>query len=357
MINYLNQFLNKIKNGSIGYRIVIGFILLFYISIILMAVIKTDYYMTTPGTVYSVSSVIEIDSDYTSGKVYTVSVFEKQRISILNYLIASLERKVEVDKLPENTMSKHDEDIKGLILKQTSINASIIVAYKEAQKNDDSIQIDSQLLGLVVCSKVEDVDKDIHLEDIITHVNETQITSFTQLQTIIKDAVNNNVKTVEITVLRDGKIDGKINDDASKLESHKLNISLDKFSIGILPYYDIIEDNTKPSFEINKNNVQGPSGGLMQTIAIYNALTNKDITKGKIIMGTGTIDVDGNVGIIGGEKQKLITADLYNADIFFVPEDNYESALEEYQRIKNPDFKLVKVKTFTDALAELERIE
>lgn len=357
MINYLNQFLNKIKNGSIGYRIVIGFILLFYISIILMAVIKTDYYMLTPGTVSSVGSVIELDTDYTSGEVYTVSVFENQRISVLNYIIASFEKNVEINKLPENTMSQRNEDIKGYLLKQTSINASIIVAYNEAKLKDDSIQIKSQFLGYVVCNRVEGVDEDLHLEDIITHVNDIKITSFEQMQSIIKDAKNSKVKTIKMTVLRDGKIDGRINDDATKLKSYNLTISLNNLTFSVLPYYDIIESETKPSFTINNNKVQGSSGGLMQTIAIYNALTKGDITKNKIIMGTGSIDVDGNVGIIGGEKQKVITADLYSADIFFVPDGNYTSALEQYQKIKNPDFKLIKVKNFKQAIAELEKLE
>jgi PDZ domain-containing protein len=55
-----------------------------------------------------------------------------------------------------------------------------------------------------------------------------------------------------------------------------------------------------------------------------------DLTHGKRIMGTGTIDVDGTVGSIGGIKTKNHHADLYHADYFFVPEENYDEAMEQY---------------------------
>ena len=43
----------------------------------------------------------------------------------------------------------------------------------------------------------------------------------------------------------------------------------------------------------------------MTALAIYNYLTEEDITHGKTIVGTGTIDINGNVGLIGGVKYKL----------------------------------------------------
>ena len=43
-------------------------------------------------------------------------------------------------------------------------------------------------------------------------------------------------------------------------------------------------------------------------LMIYNALTEQDLTNGKKIVGTGTIERDGSVGVIGGVKYKIMGA-------------------------------------------------
>src|SRR5206468_3810390 len=42
--------------------------------------------------------------------------------------------------------------------------------------------------------------------------------------------------------------------------------------------------------------IGGPSAGLMLSLGIVDKLEPEDLTGGKIIAGTGTIDADGNVG-------------------------------------------------------------
>ncbi len=52
--------------------------------------------------------------------------------------------------------------------------------------------------------------------------------------------------------------------------------------------------------------IGGPSAGLMFTLGILDRLTPGDLAGGHFIAGTGTIDVDGTVGPIGGIVLKLI---------------------------------------------------
>jgi PDZ domain-containing protein len=73
-------------------------------------------------------------------------------------------------------------------------------------------------------------------------------------------------------------------------------------------------------------NVGGPSAGLMFTLGIIDTLTPGDLTRGMTIAGTGTMDVNGNVGPIGGIKQKLIAAQRKGAVAFLVPSDNWDAA-------------------------------
>lgn len=54
----------------------------------------------------------------------------------------------------------------------------------------------------------------------------------------------------------------------------------------------------------------------MMSLAIYNYLTENDITHGLKIAGTGTIDADGNVGTIGGIEYKIKGAIKNKVDVF-----------------------------------------
>ena len=70
---------------------------------------------------------------------------------------------------------------------------------------------------------------------------------------------------------------------------------------------------------INTSDIGGPSAGLAMALAIVNALTPGDLTGGKRVAVTGTIDADGRVGEIGGLPQKAVAARASHAQIFIVP--------------------------------------
>ena len=92
----------------------------------------------------------------------------------------------------------------------------------------------------------------------------------------------------------------------------------------------------------------------MIALAVYNSLVEEDITGGKIIAGTGTLDADGNVGEIGGIEYKLKGAVKKKADVFLVPSgNNYEEA-KKIKEKKKYKIDIVEVKTFYDALDYLK---
>ena len=119
----------------------------------------------------------------------------------------------------------------------------------------------------------------------------------------------------------------------------------------IAKYYNFPLKKIKLDFSSKEG---GPSGGFMLSLAIYNRLTKEDITKSRKIAGTGTIDKDGNVGEIGGVKYKVMGANSGDADIFFVPEANYEEAIK-YKEEKGFNLNIVKVSTLDDAIDYLRR--
>jgi Lon-like protease len=104
---------------------------------------------------------------------------------------------------------------------------------------------------------------------------------------------------------------------------------------------------------ITLEDVGGPSAGLMFTLGIIDKLKPEDLTGGKIIAGTGTIDNDGNVGPIGGIPQKLVGAKKAGAQVFLVPKGNCAEAVRNavdglpMAEVATVDDALTALKTFT----------
>lgn len=65
--------------------------------------------------------------------------------------------------------------------------------------------------------------------------------------------------------------------------------------------------------------VQGPSAGLMLTLAFLDQLTGSDLTGGATIAGTGVITPSGVVGPIGGITYKVTGAYHSGARVFLAP--------------------------------------
>ena len=106
------------------------------------------------------------------------------------------------------------------------------------------------------------------------------------------------------------------------------------------------------TLKIDLDKIGGPSAGLMFTLGIIDTLQPEDLTGGATIVGTGTIDDDGNVGPIGGIQQKLVAAKDAKAKVFLTPADNCAEALASAQ----PGLPLVKVATLDDALNALRAL-
>jgi PDZ domain-containing protein len=102
---------------------------------------------------------------------------------------------------------------------------------------------------------------------------------------------------------------------------------------------------------IDTGKVAGPSAGLAFTLALLDDLSAGDLTNGKKVAVTGTIDVDGNVGPVGGVAQKTAAAKRAGAIAFLVPPD--EEAEAKRHAGKMP---ILVIRTVDDALAALHQL-
>ncbi|MCP9206276.1 YlbL family protein [Streptomyces sp. NEAU-Y11] len=104
--------------------------------------------------------------------------------------------------------------------------------------------------------------------------------------------------------------------------------------------------------DIKLADVGGPSAGLMFALGIVDRLSPGDLTGGKFIAGTGTINEKGVVGPIGGIEMKTIGAREAGARYFLTPKENCAAAAKDVPG----GLRLVKVHTIDDALGALKKI-
>ncbi|WP_329533935.1 hypothetical protein OG568_31195 [Streptomyces sp. NBC_01450] len=104
--------------------------------------------------------------------------------------------------------------------------------------------------------------------------------------------------------------------------------------------------------------VGGPSAGLLFTLGIIDKLdgdgSGGDLTGGRTVAGTGTIDADGKVGAVGGVGLKTQAARRDGATVFLVPKAECSDAKSELPK----GLRLVPVTTLkgaVDALVSLEK--
>lgn len=78
---------------------------------------------------------------------------------------------------------------------------------------------------------------------------------------------------------------------------------------------------------VTVQDVGGPSAGLIFALGIVDKLTPGDLTAGRSIAGSGTITPEGEVGSIGGIRQKLAGAKRDGAELFLLPQRNCVEAV------------------------------
>lgn len=106
----------------------------------------------------------------------------------------------------------------------------------------------------------------------------------------------------------------------------------DKALLGISPQTYQPKFDLPVQVSIDSQGIIGPSGGLVLTLAIIQAVSGQDITHGHRVAATGTVDLQGNVGPIGDVEDKVLAAEG-KADYFFAPKADYDAAKSQAENI------------------------
>jgi len=120
--------------------------------------------------------------------------------------------------------------------------------------------------------------------------------------------------------------------------------------LGMVPSGEPLTPN---QIVISLGDIGGPSAGLAFALAVVDKLTPDDLTGGRFIAGTGTIDATGVVGQIGGISLKMIGAREAGATVFLVPAANCAEAAAHAP----PGLQLIKVSTLSGAVTALNDLK
>lgn len=103
---------------------------------------------------------------------------------------------------------------------------------------------------------------------------------------------------------------------------------------------------------IDSGSIGGPSAGLAFTLGLLDTLSPGELTAGRNVAVTGTIDLNGNVGDVGGVAQKTAAVRAAGADVFLVPPGEFDAAVAHAGK----RLQVRQVASLDQAIAELEKL-
>jgi len=147
-------------------------------------------------------------------------------------------------------------------------------------------------------------------------------------------------------------------ESTKEIEQHnteQMQDSQDAATQAALAYLKLGEDDVDVTLKLA--DVGGPSAGLLFSLGIVDKLdgdgSGGDLTGGRTIAGTGTIDAGGKVGAVGGVALKTQAARRDGATVFLVPKEECSDAKSELPK----GLRLVPVTTLKGAVNALVALE
>src|SRR5210317_2543077 len=321
--------------------------LVFFVSISSLSLVKTDYYFMSPGPPYQWDIEYEkIDTYEFEGNLYQLTV-RRDEANIFVYLWSLINESYDLYPreviLPDGVTPQELSEI-SIQNMRTSENVAIAVALKNI-----GYEIESKGDGVAVVGLLDDspVKNKLKKGDLINSINNTDIYSATEfISTLRTYSIG---ETVSIGLLRE--VDGV------KEQMYIETTLIEHVEYEGEPMVGFLATTLNERFDfpfeidIKTGNVGGPSAGLMMALNVYNNLIPEDITNSMIVAGTGTIEIDGSVGPVGGIKQKIIAAKRAGAELILVPVANFEEA-SQFETDKTA---IVAVDSFDEALSVISQ--
>lgn len=284
-----------------------------------------------------VSDVATYDSE---GELMMLTV-SSQEVNPFEALVAGLDP--DVDLVPREAVRPPDESVEEFVARnratmdlsrETAITLALTRLGFEVVTRSDGVLVAELVEGAPAASvlQVDDVITAVEGEAVELADQIGPIVTGHQVGDVIAIRVNRGTEVLDLEVTLTGRED----DPAVPM----IGIS----AVALNPRFEY-----PFPIDIDAGLVGGPSAGLMYTLAVMELLGPDDLTHGRVVAGTGTIDSAGNVGAIGGVRQKVVAAEAAGAEVMLIPASNLEEALTA----RRHGMELIPVATLDEALGAL----
>ena len=313
--------------------------LLLYLILLIICTYRLPFYIYTGGGTIDLEKRIDLKGNEKGS--YNLAYVKQIYATIPTYLLSFVMDKWDVVKVSDLQID-NEEDVKDIdnrekLYLEEANNHAILNAYKLAGK---TINMKESSYKVIYVNK--DSDTNIIVGDKLLSVNGVKITNNLEYKKYLQ--------TLEVGT----RLEIKVERNNKEIDCYAILKEIDGEKIIGLYLVNIYDYELDPPINLKfKWNESGSSGGFMLSLAIYDRLVDDDLTKGRKIVGTGTIDANRNVGEIGGVKYKVLGASKEKADIFFCPKENYEEAINTKNKY-NLKLKIVKVETLEEAINYLK---
>jgi len=202
------------------------------------------------------------------------------------------------------------------------------------------------------CAEWFPSDEQIDPADRILEAEGVPLESVDDLVAVLEDKEPGD--TVELLIERPG--DGE---EAVTVELSASPDDPERTIVGFVPF-DTRAIQLPFQVDIDTGDIGGPSAGLAFTLAMIDELSPGSLTGGQNVAVTGTINLNGEVGAIGGLTQKVSAVHQNGVKVFLVPASQSElDDPEKLQRLVDAgrgEVEIIPVATLEEALTALEKL-
>jgi PDZ domain-containing protein len=322
-------------------------LLILALSIASVSLLPTNNGLEAPGVSLSIEPMVNIPAQYLhspDGSFYLVTVISYAPIIAGMWVLGQVDPAIKIVPpevvVPKNT-TPQEQAKQGYQMLDESETTALAVGLQLAGYPSTMVGKGVAVVSILPDSHANGI---LQTGDVITGLNGNSVRTTSDLIELVQGQPSDAIVKLDIQRGEENlQVSVPLMTPASPNDKPKLGIAIQSAGFDFKPPFPI-------SIETQKIN-GGPSAGLMFTLTVYNLLSTNDLTGGLKIAGTGTINLDGTVGPIGGVKQKVFAAEGVGAIYFLCPVENYADAISVAKNIK-----VIKIATVEQAISFLHSL-
>jgi PDZ domain-containing protein len=320
-------------------------VLLAVVPIIAGIFIPVPYYLISPGEARGVAELIKVKGDGAKlfppkGKILFTTVSLAGDVNVFEALSGWLDKEVEVIPEKQITGGAPRTEVRQLNI-QAMVDSKLTATKVALERLGYRVSVTGNGALVTMVSPGDPADGQLQVGDVIKTVDGQAVTLHDQVVSKVRQHKPGDV--IAIGFQRGG------GDKSVELKSIAGPDGVAR--VGVTLQTNELKYDFPVDVSIETGLVGGPSAGLAFTLALIDDLTEGELTGGRNVAVTGTIDADGNVGQVGGVAQKTVTARKAGSIAFLVPPEEEKDAKKFAGKMQ-----IIPVKTLADALEALHRL-